>query len=282
MAVYIPAIKKHSRAKIVLRAHNIEHIIWTRHIAGERSIFKKWYLSLQNARLKKFELRVFNEVDAVVPITRTDEENIRLLGCRRPMFTCITGINPAEYQSATIRAQKKDTVFYFGSMDWMPNQEAVTWFLQHCWDEVKKAVPNARFVVAGRGMPLHFFHINQPGVTIIEEVDDPKEFFRQHQVMVVPLWSGSGLRIKIVEGMASGKAIVSTTIGAEGINCREGENIFIADTPAEFARKVVILLTDESLRERMGQSASAHAAKEFDNHKLVNHLVTFYRNLLHV
>jgi glycosyltransferase involved in cell wall biosynthesis len=281
MAVYIPVIRVHSKAKIVLRAHNIEHVIWMRHIAGERSLLKKWYLSLQNRRLKKFELSAFNQVDAVVPITQNDEENIRLMGCRVPLYTCITGINPSEYRATTARAQKKDSVFYFGSMDWMPNQEAVTWFLQNCWERIKEKAPQARFIIAGRGMPLHFFHINRPGVTIIEEVEDPREFFRQHQVMVVPLWSGSGLRIKIVEGMASGKAIVSTTIGAEGINYTHGKNIFIADTPDDFVKYTGLLLSDEKLRDEMGKEAAAHAAKDFDNLTLVSRLVVSFRSLLH-
>ncbi len=282
MAVYLPVIRKHSGAKVVLRAHNIEHVIWTRHIAQERSAVKRWYLTIQNKRLKKFELQVFNSVDAIIPITKTDEKKIMELGCDKPLFTCITGIMPIEYADLGKTPQKKNTVFYFGSMDWLPNQEAVTWFLNNCWSEVQKAVPDARFVIAGRGMPLHFFHINLPGVVIMEEVEEPITFYHQHQVMVVPLWSGSGLRIKIVEGMACGKAIVSTSIGAEGINCQNGNDILIADDAADFIKKVVLLLTNEERRLQLSQQARLFAAKEFDNTLIVERLVDFFKKGLHV
>lgn len=280
MAVYLPEIRRYTKARVVLRAHNIEHVIWERHIAHEKSLLRKWYLALQNKRLKRFELKVFSEVDAVVPITGTDESNIRAMGCRKPLFTCITGINPKEYVRSGGK-QKKNTVFYFGSMDWLPNQEAVTWFLDNCWDAIIEQIPGARFIIAGRGMPLHFFHITKPGVTIVEEVENPQQFFSQHQVMIVPLWSGSGLRIKIVEGMASGRAIISTSIGAEGIRYTHGRNILIADTAADFVTQVVRLLRDEELQQALGRQAALLAAEEFDNLRLVRELVNFYQGLQH-
>ncbi len=282
MASYIPVIRKHSKARIVLRAHNIEHVIWERHIAGEKSLLKRIYLSAQNRRLRKFEMKAFRQVDAVVTITSADENNIRNAGCDKPIFTCITGIDPMEYGVKGVQKPRKGTVFYFGSMDWLPNQEAVTWFLHNCWVKVKQAVPSARFVIAGRGMPLQFYHINKPGVSIIEQVEDPHEFYRLHEVMIVPLWSGSGLRIKIVEGMASGKAIVSTSIGAEGIPCVHGSHILIADTADDFARQVISLLSDHDLRMRIGDQAAQLAGHEFDNRKVVGELSRFYTRLLNV
>lgn len=281
MASYIPLIRKISKARIVLRAHNIEHVIWQRHIAREPSFLKRLYLATQNSRLRRFELKVFNSVDAVITITTADEAALRDMGVRPQVFTCITGIEPAEYAAPSNAKTRKDTVFYFGSMDWIPNQEAVTWFLRHCWQQVKQAVPSARFIIAGRGMPLHFFHINRPGVSIMEQVDDPHDFYHRHEVMVVPLWSGSGLRIKIVEGMASGKAIVSTSIGAEGIGCENGRNILIADTAEEFTQQVITLLKNAELRTTIGAEASAFAAREFDNASVVASLVKFYRTLAH-
>jgi glycosyltransferase involved in cell wall biosynthesis len=280
MGVYIPAIKKHSRAKIVLRAHNIEHFIWRRHISREKISLRKIYLTLQNKRLRKFELDVISKVDAIVPITRTDEEEFKKLGFNKPMFSCITGVDVKAYQTKLKLNEKAKTIFYFGSMDWLPNQEAASWFLDNCWDLVHKAVPEARLIIAGRGMPLEFFHITRPNVVIVENVEDGKAFFQQHQVMIVPLWSGSGLRIKIIEGMAYGKAIVSTSIGAEGINYTHNTNIIIADNPADFAGAVIKLLTDTGSREALEQGAAEFARSEFDNFKVVSKLIKFYQGLL--
>jgi glycosyltransferase involved in cell wall biosynthesis len=279
MGVYIEVIRKHSRAKVVLRAHNIEHHIWKRHIEHERFGLKKLYLLLQNRRLKKFELDIVEKADAVVPITITDEMALKALGSTKPMHACIAGVNVTEYQAGEKAAERSQTVFYFGSMDWLPNQEAVTWFLEKCWEKIHKAMPQAKLIIAGRGMPLEFFHITRPNVTIVENVENGRQFFRQHQVMIVPLLSGSGLRIKIIEGMAYGKAIVSTAIGAEGIGYTNQENILIADDPSGFADAVILLLQNGEVRKKMEQSAATFAAKEFDNRRVVAALVEFYKNL---
>jgi glycosyltransferase involved in cell wall biosynthesis len=281
MGVYIDTIRRYSKAKLVLRAHNIEHFIWNRHIAREKNSFKKMYLSIQNKRLKAFEMDVISKVDAIVPITQADEEEFRKLGSKKPLFACITGVDVTEYQQKLDVSTKAKTLFYFGSMDWLPNQEAVTWFLDNCWDAIHKAVPEAKFIVAGRGMPLHFFHITRPNVLIVENVENGKAFFQQHEVMVVPLWSGSGLRIKIIEGMAYGKAIVSTSIGAEGINYTNQQNILIADTAEAFTENVVALLNDAEQRHGLEKNAADFARKEFDNMQVVATLVQFYKHLFH-
>lgn len=280
MAVYTDCIKKYSKAKIVLRAHNIEHFIWRRHIVIEKFSLKKFYLTIQNKRLKRFEMKVLSQVDAVVPITGTDEEEFKKLGFKKPIFTCITGVDVTGYQSKLNLSEKAKTIFYFGSMDWLPNQEAATWFLNNCWDTIHKTIPEAKLIIAGRGMPLEFFHITRPNVVIVENVENGKAFFQQHQIMIVPLWSGSGLRIKIIEGMAYGKAIVSTSIGAEGIGYTNGKNIRIADSAEEFSKAVIHLLTDNNARQELEQNAAIFARSEFDNLKVVSKLVQFYNQLL--
>jgi polysaccharide biosynthesis protein PslH len=279
MGVYIDVIRAHSNARVVLRAHNIEHFIWARHILNESSLIHRIYLKLQNARLKRFELQTFGRVDAVVPITITDEAEIKKLGCRKPVFSCITGVDISHYIEKLPVPPKNNTIFYFGSMDWLPNQEAVTWFLENCWETIHAAVPAAKLIIAGRGMPLHFFHITRPNVSIVENVENGRVFYQQHQVMIVPLWSGSGLRIKIIEGMAYGKAIVSTSIGAEGIGYTNGKNILIADHREEFAAQVISLLTQPEKRRLLEENAKDYAIREFDNVKVVSGLVDFYQNL---
>lgn len=279
MGVYIPLIRRHSKARIVLRAHNIEHFIWERHITNEKNLVKRSYLALQNRRLKRFELRIFQEVDAIVPITETDKNAMVAMGLRKPLFSCITGVDVKEYQQKPELKEKEKTVFYFASMDWLPNQEAVEWFLNNCWDSILRQVPDARFVIAGRGIPPHLKNSARPNVLAIENVADGKAFYTQHQVMVVPLLSGSGLRIKIIEGMAYGKAIVSTGIGCEGIACTDKKNILIADLPGDFVKRVVELLTDHKERQRLEGEATELAYQKFNNRDVVENLVKFYRQL---
>ncbi len=281
MGVYLTAIRRHSRAKVILRAHNIEHFIWNRHILNEKNGIKKAYLRLQNKRLKKFEKQVMAVVDAIVPITEVDKKGFKRLGFKKPQYACITGVDVESYQQRQNTPEKPNTIFYFGSMDWLPNQEAVMWFLNHCWPQIHKTIPEARFVIAGRGMPPELLHLSKPNVLVIENVSDGKAFFHQHQLMVVPLLSGSGLRIKIIEGMAYGKAIVSTSVGAEGIHYTNEKDIQIADTPADFIAAVTALLKDGAKLAEMEKNATDLARREFDNLKVVAGLVQFYKELLH-
>ncbi len=129
-------------------------------------------------------------------------------------------------------------------------------------------------------MPQGLKHLSKSNVLIIENVKDGKAFFQQNQVMIVPLLSGSGLRIKIIEGMAYGKAIVSTTVGAEGISYTDKKNILIADHPADFAEATIRLLCNDGERIALENNASALAHQEFDNLKVVEKLVGFYKRLL--
>jgi len=282
MGVYLPTIRKYTKARVVLRAHNIEHYIWDRHVLLEKNPIKKAYLKMQNKRLKRFELNVFNACDAIVTITSTDGAELQKLGCFKPNYTCITGVDIDQYQRPLPVQPKPKTVFYFGSMDWLPNSEAVLWFLNHCWNKIHKAVPEARFIVAGRGMPPSFHKLIAPNLLLVENVPDATSFYKQHEVMVVPLWSGSGIRIKIIEGMAYGKAIVSTSIGAEGINYTHQKNIMIADNAEDFSKAVIDLLKKPVLRMELETQASSFAEEVFDNSKVVSSLTAFYKRLVHV
>lgn len=280
MATYIPVIKKYSKAKIVLRAHNIEYLIWERHLKNESSALKKWYLGLQTKRLKNFELETLKHLDAIVTITDFDKSIFEKEGFKKPIYTCITGVDVNDYKKKVSEQKKPKTIFHFASMDWMPNVEAVEWFLNNCWKSILKQVPDAKFVMAGRNMPPHLKKVNEPNVLVIEEVENSRKFYNEHEIMLVPLASGSGLRIKIIEGMAYGKPIVSTAVGAEGINYTNGKNILIANLPKDFIKAVVDLLKDDSKRIELEKGALSFAEQEFDNGKVVSGLVGFYKNEL--
>lgn len=278
MASYIPLIKKHSTAKIILRSHNLEHQIWERHLTDEKNLLKKWYLSLQNKRLKKFEINAINSVDAVVTITDEDKKNIAKINPAVKLHTCLTGIKLHDYKPALDPTQK-NTLFHFASMDWMPNIEAVNWLLDKVWPEVIKHQPSAKLILAGRGMPDYIKHKASANIEISEHVASSKDFYQTYDIMLVPLWSGSGLRIKLVEGLAYGKAIVTTSIGAEGIPYTHQENLLIADSATDFAKGIITLLTQPELKSQLQHNARSLAESTFDYKKVAAELVTFYRSL---
>ncbi len=280
MGSYIKLIKKYSKAKIILRAHNVEFLIWERHIANEKNIFKKWYLQIQTKRLKTFELKTIQEVDASVSITDADKNYLKTLVPAKKIANSFTGVDLNDYQLNPAITHQEKTLFYFGSMDWMPNQEAVEWFLNECWEQILKQIPDCKFVIAGRNMPEKFKNLSLPNVIIAENVDNKTDFYSAYQLMIVPLLSGSGLRIKIIEALSYGKAIVSTTIGAEGIPVTNNHNIIIADTAKDFSKAVLSLLENTHKQTELEKNAKIFASELLNNTTITAKLVSYYNNLI--
>ena len=279
MASYMATIRKHSKAKIVIRAHNIEHQIWERLLLEEKNWLKKKYVSLQNKRLKQFELSAFNNCDAIVPITDIDAENLKLLFPNQQIETCLTGLNLEDYKRVLLPMQP-NTIFHFASMDWMPNIEAVNWLLENVWNDVIKEIPDAKLVLAGRGMPESIKQKASSSISIIEQVESSVEFYKTFDIMLVPLWSGSGLRIKLVEGLAYGKAIITTSIGAEGIPYLANKHLMIADSSKDFKNAIITLIKNQSLKLDLQNEARALAEAEFNYKIIAEKLIVFYQRLL--
>lgn len=278
MASYIPVIRKHSKAKIVLRAHNVEHQIWERHLENEKKVIKKRYLSLQNGRLKSFEIDTFKQVDAIITITDEDKKIISAICPGKQIHTCLTGISLEKYQPVS-EPTYPNTLFHFASMDWMPNIEAVDWLLKEVWDKVLKQKSDAKLILAGRGMPDRFKKMTSDNITIIEDVKDSSEFYKTYDIMLVPLWSGSGLRIKLVEGLAYGKSIITTTIGAEGIPYSHNHHMVIADSTETFTEAILTLLADSSKKHNLQKGARTLAENCFDYKMIAGRLIAYYKTL---
>ncbi len=275
---YIPVIRKHSQAKITVRTHNVEHLIWQRIIANENNIIKRKYLSLQNKRLKNFEKKVLQGADAIIPITAIDKTYFENWDIHKPFHVSPTGIQLAQYQ---INHQQEIpfSVFHFGSMDWMPNEEAVLWFVNKVWDKILQKIPEAKFYIIGRGMTQNISLLNKSNVVVIGKTETAEKVYHQYGLMIVPLLSGSGMRIKMIEGMAYGKPIVSTSIGAEGIAVTTGKNCLVADTPDDFAEAVVKILSDKEKKDALQKEARSFIENYFENDTLIKQLIDFYQNI---
>ncbi|MHB8259879.1 MAG: glycosyltransferase family 4 protein [Bacteroidia bacterium] len=275
---YIPIIRKHSKAKITIRTHNIEHLIWQRILTNEKSLVKKKYLSLQANRLKTYEIRILQSADAIVPITEVDKIYFGKLNIHKPFHVSPTGIQLQQYK-VNHQEEIPFSVFHFGSMDWMPNEEAVLWFVNNVWEMVVQKVPQAKFYIVGRGMSQRILSLNKPNVFVIGKIETAEKVYHQYSVMVVPLLSGSGMRIKMIEGMAYEKPIVSTSIGAEGIAVTSNKNCLLADNSDNFSNAVIEMLTNQDKRTSLQKEAKNFIEQNFENNTLVSHLVNFYRSL---
>ncbi len=274
MAPYIQTIRENSDATIVLRAHNVEHLIWDRIAKKTKFLPKRWYINHLVRTLKKYELNVINQVDGIAAITYRDAAFFRG-ETAVPVIDIPYGVNPDDFKP---HYEVKDipTLYHIGSMNWMPNEEGIAWFLNNVWGKLIKRNPNINLYLAGRHMPKWLMKLKAKNVNVLGEVADAKEFIRNHDIAIVPLLSGSGIRIKIIESMAMGRTVITTMIGAEGIQYSEYENIIIADSPAKMTEVICKIIKEPEEAQRIGRNARKLIEEVYDNKKIIERLLIFY------
>lgn len=273
---YLPVIRKFSAAKLIYRSHNIEHFIWQRLARASKNPAKKWYLGLLAARLKKYELGVVRKVDGLVAISPIDLDFFKNNGFEQPAEV-VTVAMPRLVFPEDNQQPEPGSVFHLGSMDWRPNQEGIEWFLEHVWPLVNRKAPGMKFYLAGKRLPRRYFRYASESVIIAGEVPSAVDFMAGKEIMVVPLLSGGGMRVKIIEGMAAGKAIIATTIGAEGIGCEDGKHILIADQAEKMAKLIVECHQNKELVSSLGNSALHFVEENYDPQKIIQKLIKFYQ-----
>lgn len=279
MTPYIGTIKRHSRAPIILRAHNIEYTIWEKIAIGTKNPIKKLYLNFLAKQLREYELMMFNSVDGIATISESDKIRMMQLGVRRPIKTIAFGIDLNLYHCQATASENEYKLFHLGAMDWEPNVEGLMWFMDKVWPSIHEKFPALTLHLAGRNMSEEFKSLSLPNVFIQGEVDDAVQYIQDHDIMVVPILSGGGVRVKIIEGMALGKAIISSTIGAIGIEYKEKENILIADTVLEWIQSIESLMEKPDKKVRIQNNARQFAESHFDNKFITKELIQFYKEV---
>ncbi len=273
---YIPLIRKNTSAKIVYRSHNIEHEIWTRSSILARGIEKRYLKNLAK-RIRRFEIQQLNNYDLVVPITQRDGNILDQLGNKKPSHVSQTGID-SSVLIPNAKNLEHPSLFHIGSLDWSPNQEGLIWFLENCWNDIHIKYPELNFYIAGRNAPVWFQRkLGMPNVIFKGEVADAYEFINSKSIMIVPLFSGSGMRIKIIEGMALGKPIITTAIGTEGISTTSGKNIILAEDAAGFTEAISKLIEDRGYFDEISKNAIEYIHEHFDNLTSAGALIEFYK-----
>jgi len=277
---YINDVRFNCSTPIVYRSHNIEHEIWSRIATNERNPLKKFYFSLLSKRIAKLEKKISKQVNAIVAISKRDENWFITNGSTIPTITIPSGYR--NNHSSDIKGLNNNDICFVGSLDWIPNQEGLTWFLDSIWLNIRKIIPNTSIHIAGRNAPssLVLRLKNEPGVVFHGEIKDAKEFLNNFSILVVPLLSGSGMRVRIVEGMMLGKAIVTTSIGIEGIEAHNPEEVIIADDPSEFTNATINLINNSDTRTSIAEKARIFATSHYDIFILTQRLTEFYKQVV--
>lgn len=271
--LYIPMIQKLCSTPILVRTHNVEYMIWKRLAANESNPLKKWYLKHLSKRLALFEADFYQRADGIVAISEDDKSLLLKMGITKPIEVVPTGISLKNKLISTEISGKKNTIFSLSSLDWMPNSEGLNWFLKEVWPMVHQANPSIEFHIAGKATPQWVLDLNLKNVIVHGYVDDAQKFQQQYGLMLVPLLSGSGMRVKIIEGFANKKCILSTSIGAEGIPYTKNENIRIADTPKEWAKEITELVANEAEMNRISENAYEFVKQNYDTVQLTSKVI---------
>ena len=285
VAWYVELLGRQHRANfrvppLVLRAHNVEFTIWQMLAHREKNPLKRLFLRTMAARLEKFERRYLRQFDAVVAITEADAQRLRALQCPEPVVFIPAGVDLARCQpDPAIRAQPR-TLFMIGSLDWLPNQEGVEWLLREVWPAFHAEFPDVELHIAGRNAPAHLLAPRTDNVFMHGFVESAAEFMQQYDLMLVPLLSGGGMRVKIIEGLALGKVILSTRLGAEGIAVRDGHDIVLRDSPADWLTALRTWARGELPGRELGAEAARTAATLYDNRRVVQRFIDLYEQLL--
>jgi len=277
---YIPTLRRYTDARIVLRSHNLEHVIQERIAKGEKHILKKPYRRFLAKQLHDYEMAVLDRVDGVAAISPADAEHFKKHNTRTPVTSIPFGVDPDDYPVEPPKPGKAPVFFHLGSMDWLPNEEGVRWLLREVWPGLQEHRPDARLDLAGNRMPHDLRGTKAGGVKCRGRVKNAVEYMTKRDVMVVPLFSAGGMRVKIIEGMALGKAIISTPIGAEGIDHTDGKNILIARNAAEFVHYMTTLLDDPAKAATIGRNARQLVEKKYSDSRIVKDITAFYERLL--
>lgn len=280
LAPYIPTIRQYSNAKIAMRAHNVEHEIWHRVAYNSRFLLKKWYLKHLTKKLQRYEIEQLKHYDLLIPITQRDLDIFRFLGYKKAAVVAPVGVNSKDYPADFSSFQKALSLGFIGSLDWMPNQEGLRWFFDQVWFPLQRQFPTLTFHIAGRNAPNWLKQLTLPNVVFHGEVPDAKAFMNQHSIMVVPLFSGSGMRVKILEGMALGRVIITTSMGLEGIDTQHLREVLLADSVESFVEAIALCQQDATFALKIGEQARNFVLQHYDNRAIALQLLQAYTQLL--
>ena len=278
---YLDVIRKYSKAKVVIRMHNIEHQIWERLADNESNPMMKLVYRINKRQLEHVENTILKKMDGYMTISDPDFLFFQKTAPEVPGVVIPFGIDMENYElEDDYIASDKPSLCHIGSMNWSPNMEGIEWFLDEVWPLIHEAHPDLQFTVAGHGTPDKLLQRQDPNVQFKGAVPSANEFMLDHDIMIVPLLSGSGVRVKIVEAMALGRVVITTSVGAEGLAVENGKHLFIADTPEEFLSVIDKCIQTPDICSIISENARDFISMHHNNELITQKLLDFYQQVL--
>lgn len=279
LCCYLKVIRKHSQATIVLREQNVEHILWERYLDTHNNIFTHWYLRIATRRLKRFEIEMAGKVDGIITLTEQDLQELQYYQPETPIIAIPVGFDFTRLENYDYEEQfrQKPTVYHLGSMDWLPNIQGIKWFIENVLPILMTQQPDIEIRLAGKNMPDWIYKYQNQNLIIDGQVPDAIQYQADKAILIVPLLSGGGIRVKIIEGLALGKTIISTNLGATGISRSQSDPILIADDAPTFAQLILTCFNSPEKCRNISKAALKMAHKNYELSTVGKATLMFFR-----
>ncbi|MFN5182933.1 MAG: glycosyltransferase family 4 protein [Bacteroidota bacterium] len=274
---YVSTIRKYSKAKIVLRAHNIEHKIWERKYLQESNPIKKSYLKLLASRLKKYEQKSVSEVDGVAAISIEDVKYFK------KNFSLPIEFIPFGFDERPVpkfESFNNTKAYFLGAMDWHPNIQAVSWMIENIFPSIDSETRDFSITIAGNKMPSEFLNYKSNNLIVKGKIDDPISFSDDFGIMLAPILSGGGLKIKVVEAMALGKTVITTDVGAEGLGAIPGKHFYLCNSKEEFISAIKSCIAEKQRAYEMALQGQQFIMDNFNVVSIMKRLEGFVKSMI--
>lgn len=276
-----PYFKYVKHLATVLDHHNIESHMLLRRAEKESNTFKKWYFRQEGKRLEKFEKQLCSQVSLNVTCSEMDRQRLLEVvpGCHAEEVP--NGVD-IEYFKPDNTVEQTKSLIFIGTLDWYPNIEAVRFIAYEIWPLLKKAIPDISLDIIGAGPPADIVELSQKDESFRVHgfVDDILPYLDRASVYVCPIMDGGGTKLKILDALAMGKAIVAHEIACEGINVVDGKNVVFAQTAEAYVVAILSLIKNKNLRLAMGKVARSLIEDEYAYEKVGKKLSDLYQQCL--
>lgn len=264
--------------RLVIDEHNIESELLQRMCEGERSLPRRAFNRVEYARFRRFEQASWQQADACVVTSEREVAAVRASAPQTPVEVVPNAVD-VDYFAPSATPVAPQTVIFNGTLNYRPNLDAALYLVDEIWPLVRRRYPAARLVLTGRNAGVDLRPLMQPGVEVLGEVPDIRPYVTEATAVAVPIRIGGGTRFKVLEGLAMGKPIVSTSVGCEGVAVRDGEHLLIADDAPTFASKIFEVFEDSALRDALGQAGRRLVETRYSWDLAGNRLEALYRRL---
>lgn len=276
MAVFL---RPEWRVPVLIHEHNVESQIARRFYEQAGNKLLKAFLYLQYRRMERFEQQLWHRYDQVVAVSEQDRQTIRTVVPDKSVPVVENGVD-LDYYTYRDSPGKAASLIYVGSMDWLPNEDAMVWFARSIFPAIRRQRPDCELTIVGRAPSEPVRRLAEaPGIRVTGTVDDVRPFLAEATLLVVPLRIGGGSRLKILEAMSAGLPVVSTSIGCEGLAVEAGKHLLIADSPERFAADVHELLGDPELQKKLRQAGRKLVVERYSWATMASQLSAVYREM---